>query len=140
MQVPGHADHQAFAWKVHTSFKVPTACNWVKKVKNHYMPPLAHPTIGKHCFLPPKDVRFATQDIHLSQLQLTIAYAMALQYWAKEVHPPVPGKPWHLVGSVQELWQAMEPLVFFGEEEVFVTMAPPNWMEVTLPRLMETAP
>ena len=83
-------------------------------------------------------MRFATQDICLSQLQHTITYAMAFQYWAKQVHPPVPGQLHHLVGSVQELWQVMELLVSFGEEEVFVTTVPSNWTEVTLPQSMET--
>ena len=111
-----------------------------KKVKNHSIPPLASLSIGKCCFLLPRDMRFADQDIHLGQLQHTIAYAMALQYWAKWVHPPVPDQPHHLTGSLQELWHVMEPHVSFGEEEVFATMAPSNWTEVTLPWLTETTP
>ena len=54
----------------------------------------------------------------------------ALQYWPEEVHAPVPGQPHHLAGSVQELQQAVEPLVCFWRGEVFMTMAPSNWMEV----------
>ena len=87
-QVPGHADHQEFTWKVCTSFDVPTACNQAKQVKNHSMPPLAYPYIGKHHFLLLRNVRFTSQDIHLSQLQHTVTYAMALQYWAEQIHTP----------------------------------------------------
>ena len=54
--------------------------------------------------------------------------------------PPVPSQPHHLAESVQELWWVMELLVFGGEEEVFMTMVPSNWMEVTPPQLMETMP
>ena len=42
-QVPGHADHKEFAWKVCASFEVLKTCNWVKKVGNYYMPLLATP-------------------------------------------------------------------------------------------------
>ena len=134
-KVPSHADHQEFAQKVHTYFEVPKAYNWVEEVINYYVPLLAHPSIGKHCFLPPKDMRFSTQDICLSQLHHTIAYARALQHWAEEVHPPVPGQAHHLARSVQELWWAMEPLIYFKEGEVFVTTVPSNCTEVTSPQL-----
>ena len=102
-KIPGIADHQEFAWKVCTSFEVPKACNWVKKVNNYHTQPLAHPSIGKHHFLQLRGARFSSQDIHLTQLQHTIAYARALQHWAKEVHLPVPGQPHHLVRGVQAL-------------------------------------
>ena len=123
-----------------TSFKVPKACNWVKKVENYYTPLLAHPLIDKHHYLLPKDVRFTAQDICLGQLQHTITYARPLQYWAKEVHPPVPSQPHCLARSVQELQWAMKPLISFEEEEVYVAMVPSNWTEVTSPWLMETVP
>ena len=133
-------DHQEFAWKVHVPFKVSKACNWAKKVNTYHVQLLAHPSIGKHHFLLLRDARFSTQDIHLAQLQHTITYARALQHWAKEVHPPVPSQPHHLARSVQELWWAMEPLVTFTEEDVFITIAPSKWTEITLPWPMEAVP
>ena len=139
-KIPSHAGHQEFSQKVYASFDVPKACNQVKKVYNYHVQPLAHPSIGKHHFLPLRDVRFGIQDICLTQLHHTIAHARALQHWAKEVHSPVPGQPHHLVRSVEELWQAMEPLISYEEGEVFITMASSNWTEVTLPLLMETVP
>ena len=89
-KIPSHADHKEFAQKVCTSFKVPKACSWVKKVDNYHAQPQAHPSNGKHHFLPSKDVTFGTQDICLAQLQHTITYARALQHLAEEVHPQSP--------------------------------------------------
>ena len=139
-KIPSHVDHQEFTQKVHISFEVPKICNWVKKVDNYYAKLPAHPLIGKHHFLLPKDVRFGTQDIHFRQLHHTIAYTRTLQHWAEKVHPPVPGQPHHLVRSVQELWWAIEPLICLEEEEVFAIMVPSNWMEVTSPQSTETIP
>ena len=83
---------------------------------------------------------FGTQDICLSQQQHTIAYTRALQYWAKEVHPPVPGQCHGLVRSVQELWWAMELLITLAEGDVFMTLVPSKWTEITLPWLVEAVP
>ena len=63
------------------------------------MQPLAHPIPSASTTSAPKNIRFGTQDICLTQLQHTIAYARALQHWANEVHPPVPSQPHHLVRS-----------------------------------------
>ena len=56
------------------------------------------------------------------------------------MHFPVPGQPHHLVRSVQEIWQAMEPLITFKEGEVFTTMALSKWTEITSPQSMEAVP
>ena len=57
----------------------------------------------------------------------------------QHTQPPIPDQPYHLVGSMAELWQVMEPLVSFVEE-VFTAAVPSIWMEVRLPRLMEPTP
>ena len=137
--IPCHTDYKEFAWKMHVSFKVPKACNWVKKVKLP-CPATSTPSFGKHHFLSPRDLRFSTQDIHLTQLQHTIAYARALQHWAEEVYPPVPGQPCHLARSVHDLQWAMELLITFADGDVFVTMVPSKWTEITLPQLMKAIP
>ena len=51
-----------------------------------------------HCmrcnnYLPPLDARFGTQDYHLKQPKITLAYAKALQHWAKVAKPLPPGEP-----------------------------------------------
>ena len=52
---------------------------------------------------------------------------------------PIPSELCHLAESVVELWQVMEPLVSFTEEEVFAAGVPSNWVEVSLIRLAEPA-
>ena len=39
-----------------------------------------------------------------------------------------------------KLWQVMESLVSFTDEEVFVVTEPTRWMELRLPRSMEPIP
>ena len=36
IKIPGHEGYQEFAQKVHVSFEMPKACNWVKRVDNDY--------------------------------------------------------------------------------------------------------
>ena len=80
------------------------------------------------------------QVICLAQLHHTITYARALQHWAEEVHPPVPGQPHSLARSVQELQWAMEPFIIFTEGDVFMAMVLSKWMEITSPWLTEVIP
>ena len=83
--------------------------------------------------MPLRDVRFGSQDICLHQLHHTLAYARVLQHWVEEAQPPVPSQPHCLVGSMLELWQAMDPLITFAEGDVFVTMVPSSWTEIISP-------
>ena len=75
-----HVDHQEFTLKVHPSFEMPKVCNWLKNVDNYHTQLLTNPSIGKHHFLLPRDIRFSTQDICLTQLHHTITYTRALQH------------------------------------------------------------
>ena len=86
-KIPDHTGHQEFSQKVCASFQVPKVWNWAKKVNNYHTQLPAHPSISKHHFLLPRDVRFGTQDIHLTQLHHNITYARVLWHWAEEVHP-----------------------------------------------------
>ena len=125
---------------MHASFEVPKAHNWVKGVDNDYTPPLAHPSLGKYRFMLPPNLRFGSQDCQLAQQCKTLAYVRALQYWMERAQPLIPSEPDYLMESVVELWQAMEPLVSFMEEKVFVAAAPSNWVEVSSPRPAELTP
>ena len=69
-----------------------------------------------------------------------LTYAKALQCWVEKAQPLIPSEPCHLPESVLELRWAMEPLVTFSDEEVFMAAAPPNWVEVTMPSPAEPAP
>ena len=57
------------------------------------------------------------QDYHMWQLQKTLAYAKALQYWAEKVQLPHPGNPADLAEGMWELCQAMKPLATFNRHE-----------------------
>ena len=88
--IPSHKDYKKFFQKVCASFKVPKACNWVKGVDNYHTPLLANPSISKHHFLPPKNVRFGSQDICLILVQHTNAYVRGLQNWVVEEMSSLP--------------------------------------------------
>ena len=51
-------------------------------------------------------------------LQLTLAYAQALQYWAEEVSLPASGDHRPLVMSVVELRQCMGRYITFGKQDI----------------------
>ena len=78
-------------------------------------------------------MQFSSHDFQFTQPQKTLAYVKALQYWAEKAQPLVPGKPCHLAESVLELWQVMEPLVSFSDEEALKDAPPSNWVEISLP-------
>ena len=105
---------------------------------NDHTPLPAHPSIGNHQFLLPQDGQYGAQDYQLTQSQHKVTYAKVLQYWAKKAHLPIPDQPHNLVGSTVELQWAMELLVSFMEEEVFMATVPSNWIGVRSPRLMES--
>ena len=65
-KISSRKDYQEFAQKVHSSFEMPKVHNWAKRVDNDHTPLLAHPLIGKFHFLPPRDMRFGTQDYQLT--------------------------------------------------------------------------
>ena len=109
-------------------------------VDNDYIPKLANLSIEKYKLMPTPDPRFGSQDYWLVQPCQTLAYVRALQYWLEKVKLPISSKPFHLAESVVGLWQVMEPLVSFTEEEVLVATAPSNWVEVSSPRPAEPTP
>ena len=125
---------------MHALFEALKVCYWAKGVDNDYTLLPAHPSIGKYRFMPPSGPRSGSQDCQLAQPCQTLAYTSALQYWVEKAQLPIPGEMYHLAESVEEPWQMMEPLVSFMEEEVFVATAPSNWVEVSLPQLVEPIP
>ena len=80
---------------------------------------------------------FRSQDFQLTQPQKTLAYAKALQYWAEKAQPPIPSKPCQLAESMLELWQTMELLTTFTDEEVLGDILPSNWVKIMPFRLAE---
>ena len=63
---------------------MPKECYHATKSHNDYMV-LPNPHCLKHDdYLPPLDTRFGAQDYQLKQPEKTLAYAKALQSWAKK--------------------------------------------------------
>ena len=62
---------------------------------------------------------FASQDIREFPQKKNIAYAWALQHWAKQNSLLVRGKPHLLVESVLELRKEVDFYLSFTDEEVF---------------------
>ena len=59
------------------------------------------------------------QDVQLKPRLLTLAYAQALQYWAKEANPLASGKPHPLVMSVREVRWCIRRYTTFSESDIF---------------------
>ena len=77
-----------------------------------------HPTpkcIERKLFLLAPDPKLPCQDYCLGQPHKTLAYAQALQYWAKKQTCQVPSEMHHLVRCVQELRWAMNPFTTFSD-------------------------
>ena len=68
------------------------------------------------------------------QREKTIAYACALQYWAKESNPPTGGQPCQLAKSVKELREEMRCYLSFTDLKVFEGVTS---LEETLPNPVE---
>ena len=54
-------------------------------------------------FLSLPDPKFPCQDIREEQLEKTVAYVQALQYWVEKSNPPMPGQPCLLVGECPQI-------------------------------------
>ena len=80
-EVPGQDDHQEFTWKVQASFELPKVYSHVRGVDNDHSTP---PALERYQFMPPPDPQFSSWDHQLKQLQKTLTYAKALQYWVEK--------------------------------------------------------
>ena len=86
-EIPGVDDHQELAWKVWASFELPLWISERHGVENYHQAPLALPCICQKDFLPQPDPKFSCQDIRELQLEKTVAYAKALQFWVEKADP-----------------------------------------------------
>ena len=89
-----------------------------------------------HCLkcnhhLPPSDTRSSAQDYHLKQPEMTLAYAKALQHWAKVAKPPPSGESCQLEECIKELRRCVELLTTFTDGEVLAKDPPSPWVMVT---------
>ena len=118
-------DHQELAQKIRTSFELPQWISEQHGMENYHQTPLALPCLHQKDFLPQQDSKFPCQDIRESQLEKTVVYAQALQFWAEKANLPTLGQPCLLVGSVLELREVMKCYVSFLNNAVFGSMALP---------------
>ena len=132
-------DHWELAQKVCASFELPWQISEQHGVENYHQAPPALLCIFWKDFLPQHDSKFTCQDIRESQLEKTVAYTQALQFWAEKANLPTLGQPHLLVGSVLELRDAMKCYVSFPDDAIFGSMALPgeplmNQLETTIPK------
>ena len=137
-------DHQEVAQKVWASFKLPWWISEWHGMENYHQAPPAPPCICWKDFLPQDDSKFACWDIRESQLEKTVAYAQALQFWAEKADLPSLGQPCLLVGSILELGEAIKCYVSFPDDAFFGSVALPDkslttQLETTIPESAQPA-
>ena len=126
-KIPGMDNHQELAWKVRASFELPQQISEQHGMENYHQTPLAPLCICWKDFLQQPDSKFACQDIRELQLQKTMAYAQALQFWVEKANLPTQGQPHLLAGSILELREAMECYVSFPDA-IFGSVALPKYL------------
>ena len=95
---------------------------------NDYMVPPTRHCLDQDTYLPLKDMQLGSQDYHLKQPQKTLAYAKALQHWAKLAKPTPPHEPCQLAECIKELREWMEPFTMFTDTQVFDQVELLNWI------------
>ena len=113
--IPHVDDAWKLTQKVQASFEIPQVRYQVLWVTNDYSVPPAPKCINRKAFLPVPDPEMPCQDYREGQLQKTLAYAQALQYWAEKTNLPGPGERHLLARCVQELRWAMRPFTTFSD-------------------------
>ena len=122
-EVPGIDNHQKLAQEVWVSFKLPQQISEQHSVENYYQAPPAPLCICQKSFLLQHDPTFTCWDIRELQLEKTVAYAQALQFWVEKANLPTQGQPCLLAGSVVELREEMKHYISFPDEAVFSGVA-----------------
>ena len=139
VRIPGVSNFQELAWQVRASFKLPQWMSKIHDVKNYYLAPPSPRCICRKEFLPPLDPMFPCWDIRDGQLQKTVAYAQALQYWVEKPNPLMPGQPCLLARCILKLRKTMEPYVSFSNDAILDGATSQEWLledltGLTIPR------
>ena len=124
VEIPEVDDHWELARKIQASFELPEWISELHDVENYHLALLAPPCLHQKDFLLPQDPKFPCHDIRMAQAEKTVAYVQALQFWAEKSHPPTPGQPPLLVGSVLELREVMESYISFPSDAILSSVAP----------------
>ena len=117
--IPNAGDPQRLACKICASFKVPQVRCKALKDSGEYTVPPAPECIQRKMFLLVANSPLPCQDYQLKQLQRTLAYAQALQYWAEKANLLVPNETHCLAMCVHELRWHMKLYMTFSDHDVF---------------------
>ena len=82
---------------------------------------------------------FPCQDIWEEQLEKTIAYTQALQYWVEKSNPSMPGQSCLLARCILKLRETIEWYISFSDDTILDGVAPPEGFlgdqtKITVPR------
>ena len=119
LTVPGENNTRRLAREVRASFQLPWQMHELESKEAPFQAPPAPPCLHGRRFMPPVISIFASQDIREIPWEKTIAYAQALQHWAKQNSLPVRGKSCLLAESILELRKEVDFYLSFTDEEVF---------------------
>ena len=90
----------------------------IHNVENYYLAPLAPKCLHWKDFLLLLDPMFPCQDIQEEQLEKTIAYTQALQYWVEKSNLPKLGQPCPLARCILKFREMMEQYISFYDDTV----------------------
>ena len=128
--IPQKGDVWEFMKRIWASFHMPRDSYHATDGRNNYMVPPALHCVAHNHYLPPPDTRFGAQDFWLKQPKRTLAYATALQHWAKAAKPLQLSEPHQLAEYVKELKRCMRPLTMFTEQQVLLKDPPSPWVMI----------
>ena len=127
---------QELAQKIWASSELSQWMSDIHDIENYYLAPPAPKCLCQKDFLLPPDPMFPCQDIQEEQLEKTIAYAQAAQYWVEKANPPTPGQPCLLARSILKLRETMEWYISFSDDTILDGVALPegfleDWTQLT---------
>ena len=88
MEIPEVDNYQELAQKIQASFELPWQISKLHDMEKYYLAPLAPPCLCWKDFLLPPNPKFPCWDIREAQLEKTVVYVQALQFWAEKSNPP----------------------------------------------------
>ena len=124
VEIPEIDDHWELAQWIRALFKLPQRMSELHDMGNYYLAPPVPPCLCWKDFLLLPNPKFPCWDIREEQLEKTVVYVQALQFWAEKSNPPTPGQPHLLAGSILELREVMEPYISFPNDVILDGVAP----------------
>ena len=86
-EIPEVDNYQELAHMIWASFKLPWQMRKLHDMENYYVAPPAPPCLYQKDFLPLLNPKFPCRDIGEEQLEKTVAYAQALQFYLGPTMP-----------------------------------------------------